>query len=202
MNYEVSREEHSKKYKNLGMRVEYLYCLADFYGVSTDYLLGLTKNPVPDQSIQAVCQYTGLSPSTAEVLHAYSSSGFTTRLIDAILEADGIPTEMPEAITDSAQALVISMRNKLSDNSHIQREVNNRIAVISRNGNHDYHISAEHAADLYLKRAIDIATTNIAAVVHEMRDEIALTIVHSQKTGDISANVELIKVDENETSAE
>ena len=43
MNYEVSDITHSKFGTNLKMRVEYLYCLADFYGVSTDYLLGISN---------------------------------------------------------------------------------------------------------------------------------------------------------------
>lgn len=60
MNYEVSREEHSKKYKNLGMRVEYLYCLADFYGVSTDWILGISDVQSPDAELQAVVEYTGI----------------------------------------------------------------------------------------------------------------------------------------------
>ena len=60
MNYEVSREDHSKKYKNLGMRVEYLYCFADFYSVSTDYLLGISNVKSPDENLQAVVEYTGI----------------------------------------------------------------------------------------------------------------------------------------------
>lgn len=44
MAYEVADDSRSKaeKLPNLGMRVEYLYCLADFYGVSLDYLVGNT----------------------------------------------------------------------------------------------------------------------------------------------------------------
>lgn len=45
MSYEVSDPNHTKAYKNEGMRVEYLRCLADFYGVSSDYLLGFTNDP-------------------------------------------------------------------------------------------------------------------------------------------------------------
>ncbi|MBQ7001513.1 MAG: hypothetical protein IJN67_10800 [Oscillospiraceae bacterium] len=44
-NYEVSKVPHVKAYKNEGMRVEYLRCLADFYGVSADYILGLINDP-------------------------------------------------------------------------------------------------------------------------------------------------------------
>lgn len=41
MNYEVVNPKSDKYKKNDGMRVEYLRCLADFYDVTTDYLLGL-----------------------------------------------------------------------------------------------------------------------------------------------------------------
>lgn len=43
-NYEVAEACHSKAYKNLGMRIEYLICLADFYNISSDYLLGRTND--------------------------------------------------------------------------------------------------------------------------------------------------------------
>lgn len=44
-NYEVSKVPHAKAYKNEGMRVEYLRCLANFYGVSADYILGQINDP-------------------------------------------------------------------------------------------------------------------------------------------------------------
>lgn len=45
INYEVADADHTKAYKNQGMRVEYLRCLADFYGVSADYILGQINDP-------------------------------------------------------------------------------------------------------------------------------------------------------------
>lgn len=43
--YEITSDYRAKakSLPNLGMRTEYLYVLADFYKVSTDYLLGLSK---------------------------------------------------------------------------------------------------------------------------------------------------------------
>lgn len=41
--------------------LENLCKIADFYGVSTDYLLGLTDTKSNDTTIRAVCDYTGLS---------------------------------------------------------------------------------------------------------------------------------------------
>lgn len=41
-NYEVSKEGHPRAYRNEGMRAELVRALATFYGVSTDYLLGIS----------------------------------------------------------------------------------------------------------------------------------------------------------------
>lgn len=48
-NYEIT-EDHIRANSNLGMRIEYLNCFADFYGVTTDYLLGRTDDPSPHPS--------------------------------------------------------------------------------------------------------------------------------------------------------
>lgn len=42
INYEVADPNHSRAYKNLGMRVEYIWCLADFFNVSCEYLTGVS----------------------------------------------------------------------------------------------------------------------------------------------------------------
>ena len=60
-NYEVSKADHAKLYKNEGMRVEYLRCLADFFGVSADYILGITNTKATNEDVQAVCSVTGLN---------------------------------------------------------------------------------------------------------------------------------------------
>lgn len=67
MNYEA-QEHHSKEGANNGMRVEVLRCLADFYGVSSDYILGLTDVKTPSAEVQAVISYTGLSEENALTL--------------------------------------------------------------------------------------------------------------------------------------
>lgn len=68
-NYEVSSADHSKSYKNNGMKVEYLRCLADFYGVSADYLLGLSNVKSPDTNVSKIMQYTGLTEDNVLFLH-------------------------------------------------------------------------------------------------------------------------------------
>ncbi len=65
MSYEIQTEHHSKikdgKYPNLNMGVEYLNAFAQFYGVSTDFLLGLSDKPTIDPKAAEVAEYTGLS---------------------------------------------------------------------------------------------------------------------------------------------
>ncbi|MBR2520775.1 MAG: hypothetical protein IKE62_01160 [Oscillospiraceae bacterium] len=67
INYEAT-DYSSKSGSNAGMKIEYLWCLSDFYGVSADYLLGKSSERSPDVSIQAVCRYTGLSETAVEKL--------------------------------------------------------------------------------------------------------------------------------------
>ena len=45
--FEVGDKPHSKRLAGDGMGIRYLRCLAIFYGVSADYLLGLTDAPIP-----------------------------------------------------------------------------------------------------------------------------------------------------------
>ncbi len=44
-NYEKTDPFHDKAYSNNGMKAESVRCLAEFYGVSADYILGLTNDP-------------------------------------------------------------------------------------------------------------------------------------------------------------
>ncbi len=69
MNYEVADKNHTKAFKNQGMRVQYLRCLADFYDVSTDYLLGLTDIKSSNCDIRSIVEYTGLSETSINTLH-------------------------------------------------------------------------------------------------------------------------------------
>lgn len=68
-NYEVVDQHHTKYGKNEGMNIKYLLCIADFYRVSTDYLLGQTDVPTADTEYQAVETFTGLSHRSIHWLH-------------------------------------------------------------------------------------------------------------------------------------
>ena len=59
-NFEVTEKRHSKFEAAKGMKAETLFNLAEFYGVSVDYLLGRTETQSIDNKVQAACEVTGL----------------------------------------------------------------------------------------------------------------------------------------------
>lgn len=75
INYEVAEANHTKAYKNQGMRIEYLRCLADFYGVSTDYLLGISDVKSPNQDIVTAVKMTGLTQESIQSLSFFHQLG-------------------------------------------------------------------------------------------------------------------------------
>lgn len=60
-NYEVTDPYHTRFHAVDGMAIKTLHNLAEFYGVSTDYLLGLTEYKSTDENSVNICKTTGLN---------------------------------------------------------------------------------------------------------------------------------------------
>ena len=58
--------------------------IADYYGVSADYLLGRTNAETTDKDLRFVCEYTGLSDEAAIVLHLWHTCGGDKRIISIV----------------------------------------------------------------------------------------------------------------------
>lgn len=84
INYEVADDYYSKSGSNAGMRIEYVRCLADFYGVSADYILGLSDKKTPDVNAQAAMDYTGLSEDSITFLNSLKTIGIENELTSVI----------------------------------------------------------------------------------------------------------------------
>lgn len=54
--------------------IETAYKLSEFFGVSSDYLLGLSDVKSKDTNIQATCNYTGLNQEAIQCLHKRTQS--------------------------------------------------------------------------------------------------------------------------------
>ena len=159
---------------------ETLAAISKFFSVSTDYLLGITTEKTTDQTVQSVCRFTGLSADSVEYLHTHKASGrgFIHRLIDDIFLSDDIDIDVPDLIIKSAQALALSIMSSGADET--KSEINNRIAVLSGKDGCQYMISARDASDLYMQKAIEKTTSEIADTLNGMREDILLEICHLQ----------------------
>ena len=89
--YECFHNTNQESSSNMGMRVKVLHALADFYEVSTDYILGRTDVKSTDPSIRAIVEYTGLSEKNVVYLHQLKIGDLDEDFLDnvvAILEHD------------------------------------------------------------------------------------------------------------------
>lgn len=76
--------------------LENLCKIADFYGVSTDYLLGRTPTKTSDMDKRAMCDYSGLTESALELLHSFKDNPDYSRIINAILENETFQAILPQ----------------------------------------------------------------------------------------------------------
>lgn len=76
--------------------LENLCKIADFYGVSADYLLGRTPTRTSDMDKRAMCDYSGLTESALEFLHSLQGNPDYLRIISAILENETFRAILPE----------------------------------------------------------------------------------------------------------
>lgn len=115
INYETSAEYHSKKGKNLKMNITYLWCLADYFGVSTDWFLGKSNVETPNADIRAVNEYTHLSEKAINALENPDVYNFINALFDNGLE-ENIITVRQYARKAASQAVINEqLRDHLKD---------------------------------------------------------------------------------------
>ena len=62
--------------------VDKLLSIAEYFSVSTDYLLGLSGTPTNDKDLQFVCDYLGLTEKTVELLRASQQKAKIEKLIE------------------------------------------------------------------------------------------------------------------------
>lgn len=89
LNYEIDSDTHPKAQKREGMSVRKLRCFAEFYGVSTDYLLGLTDVPSANADVRAACSFTGLSENAVSLLNEYFFGGLKPKASKVIVTVAG-----------------------------------------------------------------------------------------------------------------
>lgn len=76
--------------------------LCEKFGVSADYILGLSETPTNDKDLQFVCEYTGLSETAVATLRELDSEWNLLHLVpgDIRLLVDFLITDMHFQLTD------------------------------------------------------------------------------------------------------
>lgn len=169
-NYEKAEKYSARQFPNNGMKVEYLRCFADFYGVSTDYILGISDEPVPEANVQSVCCYTGLSGASVRTLHELEENtveqNFIKRFLDDLLESpvnlSGIVEYLWQYVNAQkiAESLPFEKKQDLAGNKDLP---------VFQNGY--FVIPAEMAAADFLSYATAEATGSIDRVIIGMAEE-------------------------------
>lgn len=111
--------------------------LANFYGVSSDYLLGLAESPTREGSKQAAELYVGLSPQAVDNLHDFMFSGthhLTKKWCDYLFTS-GIFFELSELLTNYA---VGSLKTIIANWKHEKLKDNSNNTIVLRIGGNPY----------------------------------------------------------------
>lgn len=140
-NYEVYKVPHAKVYKNEGMRVEYLRCLADFYGVSTDYLLGISDVRSLDVTTKRIVEETGLSENATEVLQSLNKRSQGSVVVSNVIATINLLLE--NADERKPECEVIPLLECISAYLHCTPD-DERIVAVEDNG--DVHIYPDRAS--------------------------------------------------------
>lgn len=158
INYETSVETHSKAYKNNGMKVEYLRCFADFYGVSSDYLLGLTNTRSPNPKVDEIRKYTGLTEKAVEILSFYNDveEGSFVSVVSKLIEQEEWVSEVvDDGICDEFGNPVLTVLDGVMSETPILSTIKNFLAI-ERNSQKVYQLVGEEFFD---KRGLIVRDT-------------------------------------------
>lgn len=112
---------------------EHLTSFAVFFGVSTDYLLGLTDNKTTNTELQSVCEYTGLSDTAIQALMLIKGSDLS-RDISFLLSDMGQCVNASIYTNDPNCGADISLLQKISLYFNTFNTENNQRLYISKSG--------------------------------------------------------------------
>ena len=87
----------------------YLKKIANYYGVSTDYLLGLTDVKAPETNLRAICEYTGLTETAVEAIRLFKEQGDFLSTLFSAFQFQSVICELLKIPETSNQCLSAAM---------------------------------------------------------------------------------------------
>lgn len=106
--------------------IDVLTKIADYYGVSADYLIGRTNAETTDKDLRFICDYTGINETALEVLHYWHFYGEDLLIIPTInllLETEK-STVFEQLEDDNTPPVELPEINKLHVLSSIEQYLN------------------------------------------------------------------------------
>ncbi len=168
----ISKLESGERSLSMAMLKAY----ADFFYVTTDYLLGLTGIKTKDMELKAVCEYIGLNEEAVENLHKYK-----TKVKDQYMHSEIDENGEPCLVTSD---IGISCKGAL--------EIINELIA-----NEDIYTLAEHLHDLKYdsQRYFEDIDTIKTAYQDDKRSETTKKSIYSHYKKDIDRIAKEIKID-------
>jgi transcriptional regulator with XRE-family HTH domain len=120
-----------------GMSISTLYKIAQYFNVSTDYLLGFTKYPTPNATLRSICEYTGLSEKAVLRLHdkARQKGSSISAVIESqefwdIIHVLNIAKSQPDLLIPNGKPIKLRISNKIKEKQLTEEErISERLAV-------------------------------------------------------------------------
>lgn len=134
--------------------------LAKHYGVTTDYLLGLSETPSVKEDIQVVCKTTGLNDDSILLLSGLNNSIAYTRkvrqsIINHILSGEIFWTQTLKHL-ESAWQLRRGISPADDKETSIAKDLADRLKILNLGGPTNYVVlDGEQASDLQIQYATD-----------------------------------------------
>lgn len=103
--------------------------IAEFFDVSTDYLLTDTDIETNEITTVAVCQYTGLSQTSVNVISTFNAASLYTDLLNAKAITIAKNNDTKEEITKAALNCVRSIYN--ATDGHIEADASELVEIVA-----------------------------------------------------------------------
>lgn len=134
--------------------------IAKFLEVSSDYLLGIVKDKTPDQNIQSICSYTGLSDTAIQTLNTVKGS-YISAVVSALIDelGDNISKYLCTEQENGSSALqkIATFLNTRNINSEPQKIIISKSGKIIDTSSTDMeYVKQLSANDCIATREIDV----------------------------------------------
>ena len=150
-------------------QVEKLIKIAEYFNVSTDYLLGLSNVKSTDTELKGVCEYTGLTEKAVAVLKNLNSAAVGSG-IDSDVDNNG---RQAKGLIISSIDLPINILNMLLENVHLLSMVYSYLVLTSDIGENN---------NVYIGDRANSVLFEIALEMRKIRDSFQLEYTKIFKT--------------------